>query len=46
MNALMAEQTQQLQLLVEAVAQLRAEISSAKKVTLHFGEGGLAGQNL
>ncbi|KAM6188969.1 sperm-associated antigen 4 protein-like [Sarcoramphus papa] len=31
MNALLAEQTQQLQLLVEAVAQLRAEISSAKK---------------
>lgn len=26
------------------VSQLRAETSSVKKVTLHFGEGGLSGQ--
>lgn len=41
---MLAEQTRKMQLLLEEVAQLRVEISSAK-VILQFGEGGLAGQN-
>ncbi|XP_062473450.1 uncharacterized protein LOC134163000 isoform X1 [Pezoporus occidentalis] len=44
LHALLTEQTQKLQLLLEEVAQLEVEISRLKKVTLHFGEEGLAGQ--
>ena len=41
---LVAEETQKTRSLLEEVAQLRAQIRSLK-VILHFGEGGLAGQN-
>lgn len=41
---LMAQQTQKMQLMLEEVARLRAEISSVKQVLRRVGEGGLAGQ--